>query len=394
MPAASLLETEPGWGQGDSLWQPRRPAFWLAAVLLVLGALLLYSRVSPGLNVDLGAASLTLVIWTLYAVPLVLLIVGLDLIEPEPPAFLASAFAWGALVATSVAMVANTATQSLMTKLAGPEFTHAWWPALSGPTTEETVKALGIVVVVLIARRQVTTVLDGLVYGLFVGLGFQVAENIVYTADRLPLAAFGGSPGRVVLDMFILRGLALGLWSHAVYTGFVGFGIAFALIRVDRSRWVRAAVLLGSCTAAWGLHFLWNTPFLQPERAGAPAWEDIVLYVGKGLPALCLVIVVYVFARRREVAWFACVLHDEADVTPAELEALTSLRGRRAACRAARRARGRNGARAMHRLQRAQVRLALTRARSPDRDSPAVQSARAAVREARRAVADEGLGEG
>ena len=380
-----LLETEPAWGQQDSLYQPRRPAFWLSVALLAMGAFLLHSRVAPALSINVGAASLTIVLWAAYAAPFVMLIVFLDLLEPEPPAFLASAFAWGAIVACSIAMVANTATQSILTKTAGPEFTRTWWPALSGPSTEEVLKGLGVVVIVLVARRQVSTVLDGLIYGLFVGLGFQVAENIVYTSDKLQLAAFGGTPGRVVLDMFVLRGFALGLWSHAVYTALVGYGIAFAYLRSDLSRLRRATVLLLLFGAAWGLHFLWNAPFLQPERGSGLNAPDLALYVAKGLPALALVVVLYLLARRREVAWFSDALRDErADVEPEELDALTTFRGRRSVLAAARRSGGRGAARAARRLHRAQVRLAVSCARSDGCSTPEVEAARRAVRLARR----------
>ena len=56
-------------------------------------------------------------------------------------------------------------------------------------------KTLGVVIIVLVARRQINSVVDGAVYGAFVGLGFQVVEDFIYAVnavgDRRP-----GRPGR------------------------------------------------------------------------------------------------------------------------------------------------------------------------------------------------------
>ena len=74
---------------------------------------------------------------------------------------------------------------------------------------------LGVVVLVLIARDQFDTPLDGMVYGALVGLGFQVVENFIYCMNAIELA--GGVREVVpVLGVFLVRSL-VGLWSHAAY---------------------------------------------------------------------------------------------------------------------------------------------------------------------------------
>lgn len=383
MRGAPVRESEPAWGRDDSIIQPSSPAFWLAVALFAMGAFLLNARVGPALSVNIGAASLTLVLWALYALPFVALIAWLDLLEPEPPAFLASAFTWGALAAASIAMVANSSTQSIMLKLEGREFTEHWWAALSGPSTEEPLKALGVVVIILVAGRQVNTVLDGLVYGMFVGLGFQLAENLVQTADKLKLAAFTPAPGRVVLDVFLLRGLALGLWSHAVYTGLVGFGIAYAYVRTDVGKVRRGLVAVGLFAVAWTLHFLWNAPFLQPDHRDGLAGSDIGLYVVKGLPAALLVVALVRLAWKREAVWIGDALREDPDVSPEEIDELTSARASRSSRAEAQRQGGRRARRAVRRRQQAMVALAVARTRSTIPDDPAVEQARTVVRDAR-----------
>ena len=84
-----LTEDEPGWGRVERLWRPDLPIVWLALGLAGFGAVVLQARVSSAFARELSSASLAAVTWSLYAVPFVVLVVFLDLLEPEPPAFLA-----------------------------------------------------------------------------------------------------------------------------------------------------------------------------------------------------------------------------------------------------------------------------------------------------------------
>lgn len=67
------------------------------------------------------------------------------------------AFGWGGFAASHLAIPINTAIGSLAAKLGSPEFSAAWGPALAGPTSEETLKYLGVIVLVLIARTRFRT---------------------------------------------------------------------------------------------------------------------------------------------------------------------------------------------------------------------------------------------
>jgi RsiW-degrading membrane proteinase PrsW (M82 family) len=379
------LETEPAWGQDESLWQLRRPAFWLFVSLFVIGCFVISHRVTPALSVDIGASSLAFVVWMLYAVPFLVLIVLLDLLEPEPVPLLASAFAWGAVVAVSTAIVANTALLSIIVKVGGAEFAREWGPAIAGPSTEEMLKALGLVVVILVAGRQFNTLLDGLVYGAVLGLGFQVCEDFLYTVDRFRSALFSENAASLIPDMLLLRGLGLGLWSHAVYTAIVGVGIAYYKVATKRSLSRRVLVPAALFATAWLLHFLWNTPWWSEVDPGSLGIDDLPIFLVKGLPALFLVLALWQMAHRREVVWFEAALRDEsADVTPEELTSLKTMRGRRQAVRVERRRRGPRAGRLRRQLQRAQVRLAVAVARTQDTTDAGVESARADVRAARR----------
>ena len=359
---------------------------WLTFGLAVFGVVVLQARVGPTLNSLLPASSLAAVTWALYALPFIFVVARLDLLEPEPPGFLASAFGWGALVATPIALVANESGRGILSALWGADFALDWTGALVGPVTEEVMKGLGVVVVVLVARRQVTTVLDGIVYGAFVGLGLQVTENFIVTLDSLTsYVRLVREPVEIVGDTFVYRGLELGLWSHTVYTACAGFGIAYWVVESHRSAWHRTWVAAGSVLAGAALHFVWNAPFTQPADH-ASHWGALPIYVVKGVPALVLLMVLAAYARGREVSWFAGALRDEdVDVVPlVDRETLRTRRARRDAIVAARTAGGRAAAAACRRLQRAQVALAVVRATGAD--AVKLDAARSEVRAARAAL--------
>ena len=96
---------------------------------------------------------------------------------------------WGAAAAVRFALLANRAVYN---HLAARGDATSW--ALFAPFTEEPLKEdLGIVVVLLLAAVRPRTALYGLVAGSFVGLGFEVVENVVQSLST----AVNSSPHRV-----------------------------------------------------------------------------------------------------------------------------------------------------------------------------------------------------
>ena len=107
--------------------------------------------VVAGLGFSPEGASLALGLWVIYTAVFVMILVRFDLLEPEPLPMLSAAFLWGALVATSAAAQANTALLKMLSWAASADFTLRWGAAVVAPPTEETLKVLGVVVLVLIA---------------------------------------------------------------------------------------------------------------------------------------------------------------------------------------------------------------------------------------------------
>lgn len=383
MTASDRVEVAPAWGQSESVWQPRRAAFWLLVAFAVYGLAELSVWVEFGFDAAPEAMGLAVALWIVYAGVFLWLIARLDLLEPEPRSMLAAAFLWGALVSTAAAAQANTALLQMLTGAAGSQFTTTWGAAIVGPVTEETLKVLGIVVLVLIASRQFNNLVDGFVYGAIVGLGFQVAENLFYSLRAIMTSTFVGGDGAIdaVLQLFFIRGFASGLWTHATWTAIAGIGIAYFVIHKNQGLPKRIAVAIGLYLVAIAFHFAWNSPWLQDVDSGSGFTDLVLNLVAKGLPALVLLIALYWFARRREVVWFDDALSTQVDlVPPDDLAALHTMRGRRAARRTERQRHGTQAGRIRKELQRAQVQLAVAIARSSDPRAPAVAIGRADVR--------------
>jgi RsiW-degrading membrane proteinase PrsW (M82 family) len=371
----------PSWKERGTILRPRLPAFWLFAFLLAIGALgaggIIAGRISAAPTSSLFAITL-LIVW---AVPLVIIIHALDLFEREPFGMLAAAFAWGGLAATTLAISANSALFDLIAKLGSQSLADRWGAAIAGPIDEETLKALGLLLLVLIAAAEIDTPIDGLVYGAFIGLGFQIVEDFTYLTN--PAFAGGGfSQTHVVWELFVVRGLIGGIWSHAAYTGLVGLGIGYLVSRPDVSRAWRIAVTVLAFAGACSMHFLWNSPWLDNLLAGG-FWRPLIAQsVVKGLPGFLLIAWLYLRARRRESLWVEHVLAPEVSTgaaTPAEIESLLTFHGRRAERRAAKRAGGRQAARRMKELQRQQIGLAVDLTRTGGASTPEIARRRHAI---------------
>ncbi|WP_432570812.1 PrsW family intramembrane metalloprotease [Kineococcus sp. SYSU DK005] len=331
----------------DGFVQPRRAAFWLLVVFLVNGAFIVGPLFYDGWRVVPTTIVLGLLVWGAYtAIPL-LFFRWLDLFAQHPPLGFALAFAWGGLGALYLAVPANTAIISALSKTRGP--TWPWIAAIAGPSTEELLKVLGVVLLVLIARTQFRTILSVVVIGAVVGLGFQVIEDLDYTLNTA-LSADSANQVVPVLSMLFGRGVLSGLWSHTLFTSVAAFGVGYVVARPRVALARRLAVAIGCFALAWSFHFLWNSPLLLG------AWWTIPL---RGVPLLAVGALLWRLAGREEASTLSVLaehyVHDSQVLTDDERAALASLRRRRALRRAVRRQHGRRAARLYHRLQRAQL---------------------------------------
>lgn len=318
----------------------------LVPILISIENLLLSTEVSPSL------AAWSAIVWSLYTIPFLIIIRRIDYFEREPWVSLVAAFVWGGFVAAGMAITANSAIFDLVTVSRGVLVAQEWGAALAGPTTEEIAKGLGVLLILLASPRRPRTALDGFVIGAIVGLGFQVVENFGYTMN---VSAIEDDPSlSPLVQMFVVRGLIAGPFSHAVYTGIVGLGIGYLLTATHRSWWRRIGVAVLAFVGAYFAHWLWNSPLLLDELG-------FLSLLIKGLVTISILIVGLRIARRNDSTFFVQGLTGVPDYlcSPQEQQQLATGKSRKQARKAAKRVGGRSAKKAMAALQRAQADLAV-----------------------------------
>ncbi|MFN2543780.1 MAG: PrsW family intramembrane metalloprotease [Actinomycetota bacterium] len=377
------------WGHTTSLFQLREPAFWLFAGVLVATGVSAFNEESLFHRVSASGWALSWGLLLLYAIPFFLGVYFLDLYEREPLSLMVGALLWGGVAATSMAGVANEHWGEVVARLGGPEFASRWTAAFTGPPVEETLKVVGVVLIYLIARDEIDDIMDGFVYGALVGLGFAVVEDVFYF-----VGVFGGST-HGVLTGFFLRVISSGLYTHVVWAGLSGVGVAYFVSRRDLVPLSRRIGVAGGLfgSAVFG-HFLWNSPwltFIPSTPWHGVDWLLVPLATAvKGIPFLAFVAAILVVARHREERWLAIALDSEVGrggLTAEDLQQLDRPGKRRRVRRSVRERAGARAGALVKRLQREQLNLAMVRARVTSADDPDLVRQREYCRSLRSALA-------
>ncbi len=173
------------------------------------------------------------------AIPLftVYLFVTQDVFGTGKPSTMLISMGWGAVGAYGLALVLNDATVALGL-LNADRVAH-----ISGPVIEEVLKAA--ILVVLVRRPQFRYLVDGALYGIAVGIGFALSENLfIY----LPAS------GNAVLGTAISRVLSTSL-MHATASGLVGISLG-RLRRAAPGKGVQGAAI--GLLLAITLHLIYN----------------------------------------------------------------------------------------------------------------------------------------
>jgi protease PrsW len=90
-------------------------------------------------------------------------------------------FVWGGVGAIGAfALLGNDAVLSLYSKAFEASFAFDWGAALTAPINEELAKGAGVLLLLVLAPRLIRSPFDGLILGAFIGLDFQISEDISY----------------------------------------------------------------------------------------------------------------------------------------------------------------------------------------------------------------------
>lgn len=232
----------------------------------------------------------------------VLIVWWLDRHEKEPLHLLAAAFIWGAIpaviVAVTVEAITDASIASIITLSQGTsEVLNA---SVVAPVVEEVVKAGALLGIMALFPSEFDGLLDGIIYGSIVGLGFAMTENLFY---------FLGAWSRGGLESWSVvvlgRAVAFG-FSHAMFTSLTGIGLGLARGRrrtTTRRAYAAAGIGAAGLGAAIVAHLLHNLFLSADGLCFASLLAD---WLG-----LLLVGAIAVLAWRQERRWIREELAEE-----------------------------------------------------------------------------------
>jgi RsiW-degrading membrane proteinase PrsW (M82 family) len=282
---------------------------------------------------------------------LVVLVLYLDRLEPEPRALLAAIFGAGAGMAVITALLGRALHTGVITT---PDLEpHASvvagvsvGAAIGGALVAETLGGLVLLALLASRRTEIDGVEDGVVYGSMVGLGFVLVANVYAYA-----VAWGSGAGALA-EEFARRGI-FGPVFQALFTSLTGIGVAYAATRPALSR--RYLGIFVGWLAAVALDALWNHS--AAEGGAGLTVTYVILFT-----ALLALLIALVADRRRVIMMITGFLpdfeHPEV-ITPEDIRMVASLRMRRLGQQWARLQLGVAGERSMTRYQLAATELAM-----------------------------------
>lgn len=267
------------------------------AVLLAVGFVLwvvvaesayLFTGDAPSLVLACAGACLPTTAFGLWAVH------RIDRHEKEPWRVVLVAAIWGAIVATTLALIGEVIWDLVVGSSIPPGSAANVSNGISAGFMEEIAKGIAVLLLYLVIRDEFDGLVDGIVYGAVVGLGFNFMESIIYMVSSFQQVAQMGGPGvdgaaiqwflRQVVDLFA---------GHATYAALTGAGIGLA--RQYPALWQKLLVIAAGWVSAIAGHLVFDAwvaaipvqNFLQVlvrEAAGAAPWLAVVLLLlGMGL---------------------------------------------------------------------------------------------------------------
>lgn len=327
---------------------------WLLGGLVVTTSLVLASLYALLFGYSFGIA------WTVISLlaallPLTLVVplfLWLDRFEAEPWRYLVTAFLYGALVSTGLAIVFNTLGGAYLMSVTGDQSASVLTAVLIAPLTEETFKGLFLLIMWWFMRHEFNGLTDGVVYAGIVAAGFAFTENIQYFAGAAIEQGLGG-----FATTFVMRGV-VSPFLHPMFTTMTGIGVGMAAVAPTRTIKVIAPVI-GWCAAVLG-HGLWN---LSASSGGG---TGLVIGLACGFVVFVAFVTFIVWARRHEGWIIGEYLRPYAEtgwLSRQEVGMLSSMKSRRVARSWARRQGGAAGATSMRGFQDCASELALLRRR-------------------------------
>ena len=201
-----------------------------------------------------------------------------------------AAFGWGTGGALIFAGYGNTVIDSAVAASnLSDDAVDVVTSVVTGPLVEETGKGIGVLALILAARKVLDRPAQGGVLGALVGIGFAWGEDVGYYVSALDDGMSG------LWESFLARAL-LGAYGHAIFTGVFGYALAWAVLRAQNVL-VGLLAAAGGFVAALALHAQANgVGFLAPEDS----WN--LTYGAIEIPVLVVSLALLVWGLRRHRA--------------------------------------------------------------------------------------------
>lgn len=316
---AAALEAS-GWGAPFRLVQVRNLCFWVYALGLAGGAWQMVHYYGSGLSaygVGLGTG---VIAFAIYTIPWLILLAYHNRYTRQPGRLLLAAFAWGALAATFwIALPANGAFLSLYGKAFGQAWVNDWGAGLTAPINEEIGKGLGLILLLGLARRLVRSPFDGLIIGAYIGLGFQISEDILYAFNNTA-TNFGADQVGSAWNIVLVRSLT-GLFGHVLFSAVFCSGIMWLIGRGERTHRLRGLLLM---LAAMLAHGCWDNLNALGYRLAGEFGVLLLWFLVLPVADLLLLWLAFRLAVPQEQAWLRDILRPETEtglLTEAEVTA-------------------------------------------------------------------------
>jgi RsiW-degrading membrane proteinase PrsW (M82 family) len=363
-----------GWGRRFRFYQPRNFAFWGYLVLVATGAFAFGSKLAREYNAYGQAIGLAVTLFALYAALFWWFTVHIDRYAKLPAKLMVVALLWGGFAATSsMAAPANHAILALYAKAFGQSWALDWGAGLAAPFIEEPAKGSGLLLLITLAPRQVRTAFDGFILGAFIGLGFQIIEDIAYAMTSAG-SQFGANQVGASMGTIVLR-MVSGVGAHIVYSAIFCAGLIYLLGRPAEPRRTGRGLLL--VAAAMLLHGAWDT---LTAIAGPSALVLLGLLMAVIVTALLIAVRVYQLTVTRERDFLRDVMAPEEARNVIKATELDAMAGNRKARKAYRKAgRNRRGRKRARYVLNAAYDLAGELAAARGADTDRVRFARAEV---------------
>ena len=298
-----------GWGARSRLVQPHTAFFWIYLALLVTGVWSSAGAVVSRVGDISWPDTASLLATGLVALLVLLLVHRSDRWKHTPGTLALAAFLIGGLA-------------SLYSKVFGQAVAMGWQAGLAMPVVEESGKAIAFLLLLRLAPLALRTLHDGLVVGAYVGLGFQVFDDLLHGPDADFAPSGADQAGEVLHGLLI--GSAAGIASHALCAALFAAGLIYVVGTVAEPRRIRRG--LGLIATAVAVHLLWDS--MGVLTRGTDGLVRLQM-TGIAVTSAVALLVALRLAARRERRWLNELLAPEvADGTLIERE-VAALTGHR-----------------------------------------------------------------